>query len=279
MSAYRPSAHHIGNVVFGTIFTMLIIWTILGRTTTVFQSNLFHKQLLEILSELPEDWIALASSTSSFEGEIKSASREIAVHWRGQQQVEQANECDATESVECSSLSNLVAILALWHNSHRREQLAESFWVVGKISSREDGLAVSKLVSMNASGILLAAGSALNDQDNSSRAVSYLEAAHILQPMDYPVLRQLSILYLSDENFCDLLRVATTGSEQYDSSLFYYYMGRAYEGLGLWSLAAEAYSNALARFPDYEPYIVRLTSAQTYAKQQEPLDPRSFCIP
>lgn len=160
---------------------------------------------------------------------------------------------------ELQASPSLFKTLSLINTPRQREQLGAFFAALNSISDGEDLQAIDTLSKIRAAGVLLAAGRLLLEAEDLNRALDYLEAAFALQPTSYPILRQLVDAYLAEERFCDLQRVAQIGVEVYDSGLYYYFLGRAYEGLEVWGLAAQAYQEALSRRPGYAPYERLLT--------------------
>jgi tetratricopeptide (TPR) repeat protein len=141
-------------------------------------------------------------------------------------------------------------------NSWRRhrEALSMYFQMLEFVRQEQDDLAISELMANQASGVLLGIGRSFNQIDELDRAAIYLEAALMLRPTSYPIIRELVGLYLAQKQYCSLLQIARVGADRYDSGLYYYYLGRAYEGLEDWELAAQAYQEALHRHQDYAPY-------------------------
>jgi len=170
---------------------------------------------------------------------------------------------------ELHSPTSLFKTLSLINILRQREELGMFFAVTTFINNGEDLQAIDALSKMRASGVLLVTGRLLLE-DDTNRALDYLEVAFEFQPTNYPILRELVDAYLAEERYCDLLKTAQIGVEFYDSGLYYYFLGRAYEGLEVWELAAEAYQKALVRRPNYAPYerllvrVIQLGKNGTY---------------
>lgn len=164
-----------------------------------------------------------------------------------------------------TSTDDLLAEIGILHSVRHREELGVGFNALRHVAGVEDSLAQTELRTLGAYGLLIEVGAALQRAGESERAMRYTETALSLKPTDYPVIFQLSEQYLADNEFCGLWRVSQLGVRYYDSPAFYYFLGQAYEGLSVWESATEAYTQAIERFPNYEPYERRLRNVQAHA--------------
>ena len=252
-----------GVYFFVIAFCLLLYLKINGN----FQNNIVHLQLLHTLSPGENSWADLVVTKIPLIDNTESIQNLLSSIGQNRDTTTFTKECNSKYVTECDDISESLYSLALWHFAKERKVLGNLFILMNHIYHQNDEIAVPELLSLGAEGILLSVGGILNDQNDLQRAALYLEANFTLHPMDYPIIYQLTILYLKQERYCDLISVSSMGVDLYDSSLFYYYLGRGYDGLAEWQVAAEAYEQALARFPGYQPYETFLQESKKQAQE------------
>lgn len=255
MLGHRLGALRRANAAAGVALMMLFALLVLSRARSGLQGNLLHRELLQFLGQNQGGWVDWLLLSDNAGHDVDLASLPIASYGQSLQSTLQTADCESIREGRCDVATSLLESLASWQSTRGRQPLAEIFLILEDVNYHADRDAVSRLVSFRAVGYLLGVGGVLNEQNATSRAVLYLEAADKLNPADYPILRQLAMLYLAEEQYCNLVDVSARGVDLYDSSLFYYYLGRGYDGLNEWDEAVKAYEDALERFPGYEPYI------------------------
>jgi len=240
--------------------------------------NLAHRQLAYTLGASRTTWTEWITSTSSF-GHDAQVVEDLVSSSRVEPAMSSSiTECSDPNGAACDSLSAVLQAFVFWHLDHERAPLGQLFAIMSHVYHQNDTDAVQELLSMNAAGVLLDVGAVLSRQQQANRAALYLEAALTLQPTDYPVIRQLAILYLAEQRYCEMVEVSRRGVQYYpDTPLFYYYLGRAFEGLEAWQLAIDAYQQAVAKFPGYEPYEGRLLYAVQQAEKAPTVNPVDVC--
>ncbi len=254
---------------------MAYLATLLLLTFSLFprfaQNYKLNRAYLRLVDYLPTDatWIEQALSSRS----DSHASNEV-----GQLFLQTIwPEPNTLTLSELHTSLNLFQTFSLINILRQREQLGTFFDALAYISFGKDLQAINSLTNMQASSVLLATGRLLTEAEDLNRATYYLEASFAIQPTSYPILRQLVDVYLAEERYCDLQRVAQIGVEVYDSGLYYYFLGRAYEGLKVWVLAAQAYEEALSRRPGYAPYERLLIRATQQGQKNNTVNIYDWC--
>jgi tetratricopeptide (TPR) repeat protein len=242
-----------------------------------FHANLNHLALMQLFSS-NNAWIETIISKKLLVDDITFFDKMSATVEHDRSITAFSEQCMVKDDpIECAFLSSTLHAMALWHFSHGRQELGELFTTFDSIHHHQDTISLPILSSLGARGIILEVGALLNEQRQFARATLYLEAALVVEPTSYPIIRQLAILYFAEQDYCSLMQISGVGVEYYDSALFYYYLGRAYEGLEAWDMAVSAYEQALARFPNYEPYEQRLNRVNRFAANNESSNMMIIC--
>lgn len=270
---------YIGVFRYGTYILVVAVacFAIYPAIFAQFRANLDHLMLIQ-LSSSSNAWIDAITSEKLLVGDAALIDKIVVTAEPEQSMTAFSGRCIVKDNpIECASLSSTLHTMAWWHFSRGRQELGELFIIFDSIHYHQDGISLSALSSIGAGGMMLEVGASLNELKQFERSSLYLEAALELQPTSYPIIRQLAILYLAERDYCSLMRVSGIGVDYYDSALFYYYLGRAYEGLEAWDLATSAYEQALARFPNYEPYERSLNRVNRLANGDESSDVTIIC--
>jgi tetratricopeptide (TPR) repeat protein len=272
---------YIGVFRYGTYILVATVacFAIYPAIFAQFRANLDHLVLIQ-LSSSSNAWTNAVTSEKLLVGNADLIDKIIVTVEPKQSMTVFSGQCVVKDDpIECASLSSMLNTMAWWHFSRGRQELGELFIIFDSIHYHQDVMSLSALSSIGARGIMLDVGASLNELKQFQRSSLYLEAALEFQPTSYRIIRQLAILYLAEQDYCRLMRVSGAGVDYYDSALFYYYLGRAYEGLEAWDLAISAYEQALARFPNYEPYERRLNRVTQLAENNLSSNIMSVCNP
>jgi tetratricopeptide (TPR) repeat protein len=223
---------------------VLFLTPILVQSVT---ANYYYLQLLSGLSA-ENDWVDYAALDRAIVDDPAAVQYAVYGLLGVRPAVYAAIAPDTVSAVE------VLSILSNLNERRQREELAIYYLIMRRVDMADHQGAIADLTMLRASGSLLGLGRVLFASGQTAYAADYLEAALFLRPTSYAILRDLADLYLAEQRYCDLLRVANIGVATYDSGLYYYFQGRAYEGLGDWDKVIKAYELSLDRRPGYAPY-------------------------